>query len=119
MTIGSDLRNGDSNIWTLLDCYEELCNEIHTFIFVPVHIQLFASVSSTLVFEVHFTSLQIRCFVCSGCFYNASILSKQSFQIFLLKLKQHWTSYHKYILYIKLWLYTCIVCIFPTLSFGI
>ena len=59
MTIGSDLRNGDSNIWTLLDCYEELCNEIHTFIFVPVHIQLFASVSSTLVFEVHFTSLQI------------------------------------------------------------
>ena len=54
MTIGSDLRNGDSNIWTLLDCYEELCNEIHTFIFVPVHIQLFTSVSLTLVSEVHF-----------------------------------------------------------------
>jgi hypothetical protein len=60
MTIGSDLRNGDSNIWTLFDCYEELCNEIHTFIFVPVHIQLFASVSSTLVSEVHFAFLQIK-----------------------------------------------------------
>jgi hypothetical protein len=28
MTIGSDLRNGYSNVWTVLDCYEELCNEL-------------------------------------------------------------------------------------------